>query len=171
MKAHLVRWTSGAFLLVIAACATTAPPQPATSPAPQPAATKTPFRNPNQEINDRYVKQIADRIAARKSEPAAQVFENVQLEGLKTVPAETFLVIMDVGYSRALGVSCTHCHDDQKFASDEKRPKRAAREMAGMHRMINQQLGQMANLKSPTDKRSINCFVCHRGTVDPKGAS
>ena len=39
---------------------------------------------------------------------------------------------MDVGYSRALGVSCTHCHDDQKFASDEKRPKRAAREMAGM---------------------------------------
>ena len=170
MKAHLVRWTSGAFLLVIAACATTAPP-PATPPAPQPTAARTPFRNPNQEINDRYVKQIADRIAARKSEPAAQVFENVQLEGLKTVPAETFLVIMDVGYSRALGVSCTHCHDDQKFASDEKRPKRAAREMAGMHRMINQQLGQMANLKSPTDKRSINCFVCHRGTVDPKGAS
>jgi len=170
MKRHLVRMASSAFLL-IAACTTTAPPKTATPPAPQPAAARTPFRNPNQEINDRYVKQIADRIAARKGEPAVQVFQNVQLEGLKTVPAETFLVIMDVGYSRALGVSCTHCHDDQKFASDEKRPKRAAREMAGMHRMINQQLWQMENLKSPTDKRSINCFVCHRGTLDPKAAS
>lgn len=170
MKQHLVRMASGAFLL-IAACTTTAPPQTATPPAPQPTAARTPFRNPNQEINDRYVQQIAERIAARKSEPAAHVFQNVQLEGLKTVPAETFLVIMDVGYSRALGVSCTQCHDDQKFASDEKRPKRAAREMAVMHRMINQQIRQMENLKSPTDERSINCFVCHRGTLDPKGAS
>jgi hypothetical protein len=117
------------------------------------------------------MQQIAERIAARKGEPAAQVFQNVQLEGLKTVSAETFLVIMNIGYSRALGVSCTHCHDDQKFASDEKRPKRAAREMAVMHRMINQQLGRMENLEFPTDKRSINCFVCHRGTVDPRGAS
>ena len=39
---------------------------------------------------------------------------------------------MNYGYSRALGVSCMHCHVEQDFASDEKRPKRAAREMAGI---------------------------------------
>src|SRR3954469_3230666 len=105
MKQHLARTASGAFLLVVAACATTAPPRASTPPAPQPTAASAPFRNPNQEINDRYVRQIAERIAGRTSETAAQVFENVQLEGLKTVPAATFLVIMDVGYSRALGVS------------------------------------------------------------------
>jgi hypothetical protein len=171
MKQHLVTTAFAAFLLVVSACATTAPPRTATPSAPQPAAAVTPFRNPNQEINDRYVQQIAERIAARKSELAAQVFENVRIEWLKTVPAETFLAIMNIGYSRALGVSCTHCHDDQKFASDEKRPKRAAREMAVMHRMINQQLRQMENVKSPTDNRSINCFSCHRGTLDPKAAS
>ena len=84
------------------------------------------------------------------------------------MPAETFLVIMNVGYSRALGVRCTHCHVEQDFASDEKRPKRAAREMAVMHRMINGQLRQMQNLEPPPDKRSINCFSCHRGAIDPR---
>ena len=170
MKINPVRLTSGAFLLVIGACATT-PPQTTTPSAAQRPAATAPYRNPNQEINDRYVQQIAERIASRKSEPAAQVFQNIRIEWLKTVPADRFLLIMNIGYSRALGVSCTHCHDDQKFASDEKRPKRAAREMAVMHHTINQQLGQMQDLKSPPDKRSINCFVCHRGALDPKGAS
>jgi hypothetical protein len=161
-----VKWTSGAFLLVIAACTTSAPPQKETPvPTQQPAGPKDPSI---QEFNDRYAKQIAERVAGRKSEPASQVFKNVQIEWLKDVPAETFLVIMNVGYSRALGVRCTHCHVEQDFASDEKRPKRAAREMAVMHRMINGQLRQMQNLEPPPDKRSINCFSCHRGAIDPR---
>jgi Photosynthetic reaction centre cytochrome C subunit len=72
---------------------------------------------------------------------------------------------MNAGYSRALGVSCTHCHNEQDFASDEKRPKRAAREMAAMHRMINQQLAGMQNLEP--DHHVINCSTCHRGHIDP----
>jgi len=74
---------------------------------------------------------------------------------------------MNGGYSRALGVRCTHCHADQDFASDEKRPKRAAREMAAMHWNINQTLAGMQNLDSPAEDRFINCATCHRGQVDP----
>jgi hypothetical protein len=118
-----------------------------------------------QEINDGFVRQISAQIAGHESEPAERVFKNVQI--MKNAPARTFLVIMNAGYSKALGVACTHCHVESDFSSDEKRPKKAAREMATMHRGINEQLSKMLNLSQPSDKRSINCITCHRGSVDP----
>jgi hypothetical protein len=110
------------------------------------------------------VKQISDRIAGHENEPAEQVFKNVQW--FKGTPAGRLLLIMNLGYSRALGVNCTHCHVEQDFSSDDKRPKRAAREMAAMHRMINDQLKKMQNLE-PKPNRAINCSTCHRGAIDP----
>ncbi len=159
------------------AATTTAPsPKPSDTPAAAPSATTTtppPKKpsNPNQEINDRYQQQIAKRIAGHEKEPAQQVFQNMKIEWLKVVPAGQLLLIMNYGYSRALGVSCTHCHVEQDFASDEKRPKRAAREMAVMHRMVNDQLRSMQNLETPLDDRPINCFTCHRGTINPNKAN
>src|SRR5262245_739537 len=120
-----------------------------------------------QQANDQFVKDWTKRIAGRESEPAGQVFENIRLDWFKRTPAGTLLEIMDGGYAKALGVRCTHCHDEHDFASDEKRAKRAAREMAAMHWEINQQLARMQNLKSPEDERAINCATCHRGAVDP----
>lgn len=159
-----------------AATTTTPSPKPSDTPAAAPAATTTtppPKKpsNPNQEINDRYQQQIAKRIAGREKEPAQQVFQNMKIEWLKVVPASVLLDVMNYGYSRALGVSCTHCHVEQDFASDEKRPKRAAREMAVMHYMVNQQLRKMQNLETPPDNRPINCFTCHRGTINPNKAN
>ncbi len=110
------------------------------------------------------------RIKGRDNQPAEEVFENIQIPWLKTVPAGLFLRIMNGGYSRALGVSCTHCHLEKDFASDDKRQKRAAREMATMHRMINERLGTMAHLETPVAERSINCATCHRGSVSPQAA-
>jgi len=163
-----MRYLPGVFLLAVTACAG-APPRQVDAPATaRPAATPAAQEPSNQEINDRYQRQIAEQIGSRKSEPAGQVFKNIQIDGLKNVPAETFLVIMNVGYSRALGVRCTHCHVEEDFSIDTKRPKRAAREMAVMHRMINQRLGEMQNLEPPPAKRSINCFSCHRGAIDPR---
>jgi Photosynthetic reaction centre cytochrome C subunit len=130
----------------------------------------TPPNSQNQDVNDRIVKQLTDRIQGRENEPAAQVFRNVQIPWLKTVEARTFLGIMNGGYSRALGVRCTHCHVEEDFSSDDKRPKRAAREMARMHRMINEQLERMENLDTPAADRSINCATCHRGAVSPLAA-
>ena len=121
----------------------------------------------HQRVNDAFVQQIAARIAGRQDEPAEQVFTNIQwLKGLR---AGQLLTVMNQGYSRALGVACTHCHTETDFASDDKRPKRAAREMAAMHRGINAALAKMEHLATPaTANRAINCSTCHRGAVNPR---
>jgi hypothetical protein len=140
-------------------------PQPA-----RPSVATPPNSQENQDLNDRLVKQWIDRIAGREQEPAERVFKNIQIPWLKTVGARTFLAIMNGGYSRALGVGCTHCHVEQDFASDDKRQKRAAREMARMHRAVNEQLEKMENLETSATNRSINCATCHRGAVSPLAA-
>jgi hypothetical protein len=124
----------------------------------------------NQEINDRFVREIAGRIVGRELEPAGNVFKNMRIEWLKTTPARQLLDIMNGGYARALGVRCTHCHLEHDFSSDDKRPKRAAREMAMMHWTINQTLRKMKDLSSEPDERPINCATCHRGAANPRDA-
>jgi hypothetical protein len=124
-----------------------------------------------QEINDRYERTQAERIAGRENEPAGEVFRNIRIEWLKSVPARQLLGIMNGGYARALGVRCTYCHVEQDFASDEKRPKRAAREMAVMHWNINQALAKMENLETASEERFINCATCHRGRRDPRDSA
>ena len=138
------------------------------SPPPQQPAAQAQAQsgaNPVQATNDAFVQKILKEIAGREQEPAEKVFRNVQI--MKTTPAARFLTIMNLGYSRALGVTCTHCHVEQDFSSDDKRPKRAAREMAVMHRGINDQLAKMQNLDPNPQGHFINCSTCHRGAVDP----
>ena len=105
-------------------------------------------------------------IAGKEQLPASQVFKNVKY--LANTSARTFVQIMNGGYAKALGVSCLHCHVEGDFASDEKRPKRAAREMQLMHRMVNQELAKMQNIQTPaTSNRAISCIACHRGAAIP----
>ena len=131
-------------------------------PATQPTVAGV---SPVQATNDAFEQQILKQIAGHEQEPAEKVFKNVQM--MKTVPASRFLRIMNRGYSRALGVDCKHCHNEKDFASDEKRPKLAAREMAVMHRSINEQLNKMQNLQPRPQGTFINCSTCHRGAIDP----
>lgn len=131
-----------------------------TSPASENSST--------QEINDAFVQQISKQIVGHEQEPAGQVFKNIQLDILKKTPAARLLLIMNLGYSRALGVTCEHCHVKDDFSKDDKRPKRAAREMAVMHFSINQQLAQMKNLEANPEGHFINCSTCHRGSIKPK---
>jgi Photosynthetic reaction centre cytochrome C subunit len=136
---------------------------------PQATATPMPQANPNQQTNDRFEKRVLEKIASRENEPAEKVFKNIQIPWLKNTPAVRFLRIMNLGYSRALGVACTHCHVEQDFSSDDKRPKRAARDMAYMHKAINDQLQKMQNLDLKPEQRFINCTTCHRGAINPNG--
>lgn len=119
------------------------------------------------DVNARFVREIAAEIKGREEAPAAKVFKNIRIPWFRSTPAAQFLDIMEDGYAKALGVRCTHCHDEHDFASDQKRPKRAAREMAAMHRQLNRELLKMKNLKGVGDERVINCATCHRGAVDP----
>jgi len=139
----------------------------------QPPAISSPVAAPSQplsrqEINDRFLQRLTASIAGRESESAERVFKNIRLEVFKTIPAADLLDIMNGGYSRALDVTCTHCHVDDDFSSDRKRTKRAAREMATMHRDINQQLARMEHLESEPEERFINCGTCHRGALHPQ---
>src|SRR5436190_20850610 len=87
--------------------------QPATAQPTQSAATQSPApaaaaQSVNQEINDGFVQQLRKQIAGHEQEPAEQVFKNIQI--FKGVPAARLLLIMNRGYSHALGVNCNHCH-------------------------------------------------------------
>ncbi len=117
---------------------------------------------PNHE-NDAQVKQLLADIAGKEKLPAKQVFKNVKLLG--DIPAGRLLRIMDVGYSQALGVTCDHCHVEDRWEADEKRAKRAAREMIVLTNSINDQLGEMEEID--TGDATVNCTTCHRGYVKP----
>ena len=120
------------------------------------ATSATPEDNPQ-------VQDLLRQIAGKENRPAGEVFKNVQM--LKDVPAGRFLRIMDTGYSKSLGVSCDHCHVEERWEADEKRPKRATREMMKLVRDINASLGQMQEID--TSDATVNCTTCHRGYVKP----
>ena len=109
------------------------------------------------------VTRLLAEIAGKEKLPANQVFKNVKLLG--DIPAGRLLRIMDMGYSQARGVSCEHCHVEDRWDADEKRPKRAAREMILLTSRINDQLGQMEEID--TGEATVNCTTCHRGYVKP----
>jgi hypothetical protein len=90
---------------------------------------------------------------------AEQEFKNIQsFKGEKAsdvIPAMQFM-------SASLGVTCDFCHAADR-ASDEKRPKLAARKMIAMERDIN--------AKNFGGRLRVTCATCHAGHVHPVGTS
>ena len=160
-RSHLAILATAFIIVSLTATGRIAAPQKTPPAKTQPALTQPSV----QEINDAFAERITKQIAGHEQDPAEKVFSNIQI--FKGVPGEKLLLIMNLGYSRALGVTCTHCHVEQDFSSDDKRPKRAAREMAAMHRSINEQLAKMKNLEPNPEGHFINCSTCHRGAIDP----
>jgi len=108
--------------------------------------------------------KLRESIAGKENEPAEKVFKNIQL--LKGIPAARLLRIMELGYSRSLGVTCTHCHVPPEWEKEDKPTKQIARDMAAMAANINnEQLKKIKNLKS--ENPVINCTTCHRGQIKP----
>ena len=107
---------------------------------------------------------LRKRIAGKEDLPAEQVFKNIQI--LKGMPAGRLLRVMELGYSRSLGVNCTHCHVAEQWEKEEKPTKQIAREMFAMVAAINgDQLKKIKNLKS--NNPVVNCTTCHRGQIKP----
>ncbi len=112
------------------------------------------------------IAKLREAIKGKENDPAEKVFKNLQMTSMKAMPAARILAIMEFGYSRSLGVNCTHCHVPGKWESDEKPQKDIAREMAGMVATLNgTTLKNIKNLKSASP--TINCTTCHRGEVKP----
>jgi hypothetical protein len=119
--------------------------------------------SPDAPREDPRVAELLKAIAGKEQLPAGQVFKNVKV--LKDIPAGRLVRIMDAGYNRALGVNCDHCHVEDLWESDDKRPKRAARGMITLVNEINAKLETMDEIDNV--EPIVNCTTCHRGFVKP----
>jgi len=117
-----------------------------------------------KQFNDEKVAELSKQIAGKEDQPAEAVFKNIEI--LTGVPAGKLLKIMQIGYSRSLGVSCAHCHLPDQWEKDDKPAKQIARDMSKMsHTIIFDLLRNIDGLKDRTPL--VNCTTCHRGQVKP----
>lgn len=93
---------------------------------------------------------------AQDAKTAEQVYKNIT--ELKGVPADQVGPAMQF-IAASLGVNCEFCHVQGKFESDEKGPKRTARQMMAMTAMINK--------TSFGGRQQITCNSCHNGSERP----
>jgi len=138
-----------------------AKPEPA---KPEPAA---PAAKPAKAKFDE-AKALADlrkEIAGKEKEPAGKVFMDIDV--MQNVTAGQLLAIMEKGYARSLGVTCTHCHVPGQWESNEKKEKEAARGMIRMNATINNELLPKIRGLDTDHKPLVNCTTCHRGQVRP----
>lgn len=113
---------------------------------------------------DAAIAKIREQIKGKENMPAGEVFKNIKQ--FKQVPAGRLLAIMKFGYSRSLGVDCTHCHTPDKWADESKPQKQIARDMREMSAKINGEL--LKNMESLGGRQAIvNCTTCHRGQIKP----
>ena len=112
------------------------------------------------------VANLKAQIKGKENDLTPTVFKNIQTPILKSMPAARLLAVMEFGYSRALGVNCTHCHVPDKWESDDKPQKQITRDMVAMSAKINGEL--LKNIKNLKDTNPVvNCTTCHRGQVIP----
>lgn len=128
---------------------------PSPSPTPEPAFDQA-----------AALAKLREQIKGREHEPSTAVFKNIQTPFIKNIAAGRVLAVMELGYSRSLGVTCTHCHTPGKWEAEDKTQKQTARDMTAMMARINSELlAGIKNLKGP--RPSINCTTCHRGEIKP----
>ena len=75
--------------------------------------------------SEQKLAEVARQIAGRESKPAEKVFKNIQR--LQGIEAARLLRAMN-SWSRALDVSCTHCHVVDQWEKDDKTAKQTARQ-------------------------------------------
>ena len=109
----------------------------------------------------KYTAIINDRIKGKEKMLVDSVFRNLKVLG--GFPAENLVFAMN-SWSRALGVSCGHCHNTNDFANDEKQKKEISRQMVEMGNMISQKLKTINGL---SERPIVNCTTCHRGELKP----
>jgi len=165
MRISIRDLTVGGLLLAgLAAVPAFSVPQAKPEKPAAPAAASAEKHAAGDAEMQRQVAALHKAIAGKENEPSETVFKNIQ--NFKGVPAGRLLGAMEKGFSPALGVSCAHCHDTEKWESDAKDEKQAARGMMKMVGEINEKyLKGMPGLMS--DKPMVNCTTCHRGHVKP----
>ncbi|MEP6591856.1 MAG: c-type cytochrome [Gemmatimonadota bacterium] len=113
------------------------------------------------------VKALMEKLAGKEKLKAGDVFANLKDAALQDTTVEALVTLMDVNYSKALGVSCSFCHNVERWDEDTKEEKETTRIMIKMVTMLNTE--QLTKLpperggKTPT----LDCVTCHRGLNHP----
>lgn len=110
----------------------------------------------------KYTQAVREMIKGREKTTVDSVFKN--LTHIGGFEAEILPEVM-LRWSEALGVSCGHCHENNKWELDIKPEKEIARQMSDLSSMINTQLKQIKGIKST--RPVINCASCHQGKLKP----
>ena len=90
----------------------------------------------------------------------------------KDIPREQLIAGMQT-IAQSLGVQCNYCHVQEgrggrnDFASDEKQPKKTARQMMIFARELNEKLPAAIG-KAPNETTRVGCMTCHRGLPIPE---
>lgn len=119
------------------------------------------FTDSLQADRQKYIEKIKLAIKGKEQITVDSIFDNLQVLG--GFPAENLVFAMEA-WSKALGVSCGHCHRTDDFASDEKKQKSIARDMVNLGTMINERLKTIDGLSK---RPIVNCISCHRGALKP----
>lgn len=107
------------------------------------------------------VAEVAKQIAGRETDPAEQVFSNIQL--FKGMPAERVLLIMERAFVPNLGVECSHCHVEGDWGSDAKAAKQVARGMWTLRADTQEQVRKITGKADAV----VTCYTCHKGQPKP----
>lgn len=109
----------------------------------------------------KYMDQVLLSIQGKEKMRVDSVFTNLKVLG--GFPAQNLVFIMNA-YSKALGVSCGHCHNTADFTSDEIGKKDITRSMVDLSKEINEKLKTINGLSA---RPIVNCTTCHRGDLKP----
>jgi hypothetical protein len=116
----------------------------------------------------KYMNEVMAKIKGKEKWPADSVFKNIQvIKGTSSVSAEHFLWMMNWGWSKELGVSCSHCHTIGKWASDSLPAKDIARGMWIMRVRINNEILPAITGLNYESNPKVTCMTCHRGKAIP----
>ena len=119
------------------------------------------FNDSIEKDRAKFTAIINESIKGKEKMIVDSVFSNLKVLG--GFPAENLVFAMN-SWSRALGVSCGHCHNTNNFADDEKQKKEIARQMVEMGNTISQRL---KTIKGLSERPIVNCITCHRGELKP----
>jgi hypothetical protein len=100
-------------------------------------------------------------IAGKEQLPAEQVWRNIQT--FKGRPAIPVLRVMEQAFAANLGVECSYCHVENQWESDDKQPKKIARQMWVMRAEWQEE----ARKASGNPQAVVTCYTCHRGKPKP----
>jgi len=116
----------------------------------------------------KFMNEVMASIKGKEKWPADSVFKNIKvIVGESSVSAEHLLWMMNWGWSKELGVSCSHCHTPGKWDSDSLSAKNIARGMWTMRVKINNELLPSITGLDYSANPKVSCITCHRGKPVP----